>query len=357
MRIAMFYHSLRSCWPHRSAHFLRGIASELSARGHRVQLLDGSVDLDAALDDVDLVLVHEWVDPALVACIGRHRRRASYRLLFHDTYHRAIASRREERHDLQDYDGVLAAGDSIRQRYLAEGWASRAWTWHQAADVRVFKPMGEPATGDVVWVGNWGDGDRAAGLGEFLIAPSRTIGLKGAVHGTRYPQEVVAVIQAAGLRYEGWLPNQEVPRAYARHRATVHIPHRRHSEQLPGVPSMRMFEALACGIALVSAPWEDEEGLFVEGRDYLVARSGEEMARCLRAVVNDRDLASALAVNGRRTIHSRHTCRHRVDQLFGILRELSDQTRGEEKARTIELEPGQMPPPERQAPDLERRAT
>ncbi len=36
MRIALFVHSLRSCWNHGNAHFLRGVATELRARGHDV---------------------------------------------------------------------------------------------------------------------------------------------------------------------------------------------------------------------------------------------------------------------------------------------------------------------------------
>jgi spore maturation protein CgeB len=40
---------------------------------------------------------------------------------------------------------------------------------------------------------------------------------------------------------------------------------------LPGIPTIRVFEALACGIPLVSAPWDDSEHLFRPGEDFLVA--------------------------------------------------------------------------------------
>src|SRR6476659_8686212 len=40
MRVVMFYHSLVSDWNHGNAHFLRGVASELMARGHRVTVLE-----------------------------------------------------------------------------------------------------------------------------------------------------------------------------------------------------------------------------------------------------------------------------------------------------------------------------
>ena len=47
-----------------------------------------------------------------------------------------------------------------------------------------------------------------------------------------------------------------------------------------------MFEALACGIPLISAPWDDCEGLFRAGEDYLSVSSGETMARQLAFVWN-----------------------------------------------------------------------
>ena len=40
MRIVMFYHSVLSDWNHGNAHFLRGIATELAARGHRVAIYE-----------------------------------------------------------------------------------------------------------------------------------------------------------------------------------------------------------------------------------------------------------------------------------------------------------------------------
>ena len=40
LRVALFYHSLVSDWNHGNAHFLRGIASELQARGHEVRIFE-----------------------------------------------------------------------------------------------------------------------------------------------------------------------------------------------------------------------------------------------------------------------------------------------------------------------------
>jgi spore maturation protein CgeB len=374
----MFHHSLRSCWNHGNAHFLRGVIAELLARGHGVTAFEArhgwSItnlietqghaplaaferafpdlaavvrpydpdtlaldDLDQALDGVDLVLVHEWSDRALVARIGAHRNRTrSYRLLFHDTHHRSVtAPDTMAEYALDHYDGVLAFGRVIRDIYLERGWAQRAWTWHEAADTRVFRPIeaagaasGGPGPGgrdrrsDLVWIGNWGDEERSAELHRFLIEPARSLGLRGRVHGVRYPDHARRALAGAGLAYRGWLPNHDVPRVFARHRVTVHVPRRPYVEALPGIPTIRPFEALACGIPLVCSPWHDAEGLFAPGEDFLVARDGQHMELCLRAVLHDAALAHLLREHGLRTIAERHTCAHRVDELLAICRQL-----------------------------------
>jgi spore maturation protein CgeB len=360
VRIAFFYHSLVSDWNHGNAHFLRGVATELLARGHDVRIYEPrngwsranlirehglrplhgfrarfphlrsilynprTLDLDAALDDVDLVLVHEWNEPSLVRRIGAKRARGRFRLLFHDTHHRSVTSPREvARYDLCDYDGVLAYGEVIRGIYLERGWIERAWTWHEAADTRVFKPViGHVRRGDVVWIGNWGDGERTRELERFLYTPARALGLTGSVFGVRYPREAREELARTALVHRGWIANYEVPQVYAEHAVTVHVPRRPYVKKLPGIPTIRPFEALACGIPLVSAPWDDVEGLFRPGEDFLVARTSAQMRRCLRDVLGDRELSRALAQNGLRAINERHTCAHRVDALLAIAAEI-----------------------------------
>jgi spore maturation protein CgeB len=368
MRIVLFTHSLASDWNHGNAHFLRGVARELLARGHDVAAwepagawsaenlvaeagaaaLDGwlaaypalrgvrhvydpaDVDgaLDRALDGADertLVLVHEWNEHALVAAVGRRRAAGGrFRLLFHDTHHRSVTQPESMgAYDLSAYDGVLAFGEAVRQVYLREGWARRAWTWHEAADEQVFRPLpGAPREGDLVWVGNWGDEERTEELREFLLAPVRDLGLGARVHGVRYPDYARQELAAAGIDYAGWLPNYRAPDTFGRFGVTVHVPRRPYVRALPGVPTIRVFEALACGIPLVSAPWDDAEGLFTPGEDFLFARDGVEMRARLRDVLGDPALARALAERGRRTILARHTCGHRADELLAVARDL-----------------------------------
>jgi spore maturation protein CgeB len=84
------------------------------------------------------------------------------------------------------------------------------------------------------------------------------------------------------------------------------------------VPTIRVFEALACGVPLISARWDQTGGLFTPGTDFLVARDGDEMTAHLRRLLDDPDLRQQLAAHGLATVRARHTCAHRVDELLAI---------------------------------------
>jgi spore maturation protein CgeB len=360
-KLVVFCHSLRSDWNHGNAHFLRGVLSECCDRGFDVLTLEpinswsaqnllkdhgpaaleawrevyplvplvvydsARLDLDRVLEGANLVLVHEWNEPELVARIAAHRKSSSsYLLLFHDTHHRVVSAPASMGAvQLDGFDGVLAFGEVLRQAYIRRGWARRAFTWHEAADLRVLRSRPGPARQrDLVWIGNWGDDERTAELQEFLIEPVASLGLSARVHGVRYPPDARQALAEAGVEFAGYLPNFRVPSAFAAAAATVHIPRRPYVRMLPGIPTIRVFETLACGIPLVCAPWDDTEELFTPGEDFLVARSGVEMRGHLDAIRCDPELSVALSEHGRATIEARHSCAHRVDELLAICRAL-----------------------------------
>jgi spore maturation protein CgeB len=361
MRIVYFTHSLRSCWNHGNAHFLRGVLRELIALGHEVKAYEpegawslanlladqGEIGLQPFLtaypelaplsyrrdadivgltEGADLVIAHEWNDPGLIAALGALRKnRSGFRLLFHDTHHRAVSDPAAMRaFDLEGYDGVLAFGESLAEVYRGWGWGNRVFVWHEAADTRHFHlPLVELPRKDLVWIGNWGDGERTVELERFLLRPARDAGLPLEIYGVRYPAPARSLLSAYGATYRGWLANASAPAVFARHIATVHVPRRYYASILPGIPTIRVFEALACGIPLVSAPWEDSEHLFEPGADYLVAADGAAMTRQLRRLRDDEDLRVALVANGLAAIHARHSCAHRAREVLAIFDRLA----------------------------------
>ena len=374
MKIVMFYHSLYSDWNHGNAHFLRGIIKELQKRGHDVDVYEPEggwslqnlvkdhgaerldefrqyypslnpqfynpskkLNYDHILTGADLVIVHEWNEPALVAEIGAQKQRFGYKLLFHDTHHRAVTDTQSmSRFDFKHYDGALVFGDVIKKIYLEQKWVKQVWTWHEAADAEFFTPdRDQEKEGDLVWVGNWGDDERTEELMEFLIGPVKELGLQARVYGVRYPEEAKNALKAAGISYGGWLPNYKVPEIFSRYKVTVHVPRRPYVKNLPGIPTIRPFEALSCGIPLICSPWNDSEGLFTEGMDYLMAADGMDMTYKLSEVLKSAQLAQSLSRNGRETILTRHTCSHRVDELEQILETLSSASMSSTEAPKI----------------------
>jgi spore maturation protein CgeB len=375
LKFVYFTHSLASCWNHGNAHFLRGVLRELILAGHEVAAYEPSgawslenltrdhgeaglaayqdaypelgsitygrdLDLGAALDGADVVIVHEWNEPWLVAEVGAMRRAGNdFTLLFHDTHHRAVSEPEAMRaYDLDGYDGVLAFGETLAEVYRGWGWRDRVFVWHEAADTRLFRPAspspreagrgrvaerpGEGNTG-LVWIGNWGDEERSAELESYLFRPAQRLGLPLDIYGVRYPEHALATLARYGARYHGWAPNARAPEIFARHLATAHVPRRFYVEHLPGIPTIRVFEALACGIPLVSAPWSDSENLFRVGTDFLMARNEAEMEAQLRAVRDDADLRASLIRHGLETILARHTCAHRADELLRVVAALA----------------------------------
>ena len=359
MQIVYLTHSLVSCWNHGNAHFQRGVLRALAGRGHRVlaaeparswsreslvadqgpgpearfsaqfgdiarRIYDGPESLAAVTDGADVVIVHEWTEPDIVAALGRLRRTGRFLLLFHDTHHRAVSEPDAiRRYDLAAYDGVLAFGSTLADVYRSWGWGDRVFIWHEAADTSLFHPPAAPVPrSGAVWVGNWGDGEREAELEAFLLAPARAAGLALDIHGVRYPDAALTLLQSYGGRYHGWIANAAVPALFARYAMTAHVPRRFYTQTLPGIPTIRVFEALACGIPLISAPWQDSEGLFRAGEDFLFARDGEDMRAQMTRLRDDPAFASALAASGLSRIQSHHTCDIRAGELLAITRRL-----------------------------------
>lgn len=364
MKILLFYHSLVSDWNHGNAHFLRGITSELIKRGHDVEVFeprngwsytnwlqeegmqgvkefktaypqlstnfhDEATHFDAVLQDADLVVVHEWNDTPLVKKLGDLKEKHQYNLLFHDTHHRSVTAPAQiGQYDLSSYDGVLAFGKVIKDLYIQNNWTERAWTWHEAADTSIFKPVNSAENkGDLVWIGNWGDDERTDELIDFLIEPVKKLNLDAKMYGVRYPDEALELLDEAGIEYGGYLPSYRVPEVYSRYRCTVHVPRRAYARSLPGIPTIRPFEALACGMPLISAPWQDSENLFRVGTDFKMVQNGKEMVQALNEILENPAKADSLVGHGLETIQNNHTCAHRVDQLLDIHQEISTEVK------------------------------
>ena len=363
LQFRFFAHSWRSDWNHGNAHFLRGLVDELAKLGHEVRCYEAEnawsyvnllreeagerslrefgnafPDLDlrryapehfegfaaSELRDADVVVVHEWNSPQIADAILRLRSRYGFRVLFHDTHHRAYTNPKQiGQFQISEFDGVLAFGEPIRQIYESVFHAVRAWTFHEAADTARFFPRFSDEGSEVNWIGNWGDDERTRELQEFLIEPLAAVRPKrAAAYGVRYPESAKNELLRAGIEYRGYLPNLIAPDVYSNCALTVHVPRRCYANGLSGIPTIRMFEAFACGIPLVCSPWQDLEGLFRRNQDYVCVPDGRAMQAEIAHLLRDDLARRQLSSQAIETIQKRHTCRHRARQFEEICEEL-----------------------------------
>lgn len=366
LRIALFCHSIVSDWNHGNAHFLRGLVRSLKKMGHEVftleeesnwslsnlvqqqgsnpvaefrsrfpfidqrsYVLDGRAHLydwlDETLDGVDACLVHEWNPPDLIKAIGEVSARNGVVSLFHDTHHRALTEpQRFDSMGLESYSAVLAYGPTIASIYRSRLSGPRVLVFHEGADADLFRPLDRPKRSDVVFVGNWGDDDRDGATWRYLIEPSRRApDLRFSLYGVRYPAEVLAAMRECGICWNGWLPNYLAPEVYGSSKMTLHIPRKEYVEALRGTPTIRVFEALACGIPMISAGWADDSGLFEDGTDYLAVFSPSQMLEAVRWLAEDAEARERLSCHGRETVLERHTCDHRAAELVETIGNLA----------------------------------
>ncbi len=145
-----------------------------------------------------------------------------------------------------------------------------------------------------MWIGNWGDGERSAEIVDYLLKPARDAGLPLDIYGVRYPDAARTTL-ARIRRALSWLAGEcrragrvrEASRDRARAAPLLH-------EVLPGIPTIRVFEALACGFR-----WCPRRGTIASicsasAQDFLMVRDGAEMTRALRDLRTIRTLRETL---------------------------------------------------------------
>ena len=341
MRFVMFYHSLVSDWNHGNAHFLRGVARELLRRGatrcvvyepadgwsraepgrpitassrwprspglSRARAADAlrrarrSISTPRSTGPM-WCIVHEWND----AGAGRRgsartgRRRPLRAVLPRHAPPRGHARRRRWRaYDLAPLRRRARLRRAcIRDLYCENGWAARAWTWHEAADTRLFAPLpGEARDGDLVWIGNWGDDERSAELRELLIEPVRAARpVARASRRALTRRRAARRWRAPGSDYARLAA--ELPRARGVRALRADGPRaapavRRGAAGDPDDPHVR-----GAGVrhpAGLARRGTTSRGCSRPARDYLVARDGGEMRRQLRALFTIAVLARGVA--------------------------------------------------------------
>jgi len=175
-----------------------------------------------------------------------------------------------------------------------------------SVDAAQYAPTGAAKRWDLSYLGTY-SADRQPTLERLLIGPARTMqDRRFVVAGPQYPSEIDWPSNVERIDH---LPPSEHAAFYSASRLTLNVT-RADMIAAGWSPSVRLFEAAACGTPIVSDVWDGIESLFAPGRDILLA----EGAGAVEAALNRPDLA-AIGESGRARILERHTADHRAAEL------------------------------------------
>ena len=177
--------------------------------------------------------------------------------------------------------------------------------------------------------------DRQPALDRLLLEPARRLKDHSfVVAGSKYPE---AVAWPQNVMQTAHLPPGNHAEFYGSQRFTLNVT-RSDMKQLGFSPSVRMFEAAACGTPLISDNWPGIETVFRPGSEILVASCERDVVEILSQLPEDRRLGFAAKAKVR--LLKEHTPAHRAIQLEGYYREALAHRRPTDRHanRTSELE-------------------
>ena len=351
LRIAILGLSITSSWGNGHATTYRGLVRELTARGHDVVFLERDVPWYAAhrdmpeppfgrtalyagfeelqarfeeeVRDADLVIVGSFV-PEGVAVGDWVQRTARGITAFYDIDTPVTLARLARgEHDylaprqVAGYDLYLSfTGGPTLRRLEREYGSPRARVLYCSVDPALYFPEQREKQWDLGYMGTYSD-DRQPGVDRLLLEPARRHAQgRFVVAGPQYPQ---GIRWPANVDYKPHLPPAEHRAFYNSQRYTLNIT-RADMIAAGWSPSVRLFEAAACGTPIVSDRWNGIETLFAPGREIVLADRTEDVLQVLRQAGEDERLR--MAERARERILAGHTAAHRAQELEAYALEL-----------------------------------
>jgi spore maturation protein CgeB len=186
-----------------------------------------------------------------------------------------------------------------------------------SVDTDTYKPVSLSTRWDLGYLGTWSE-DRQPALERLLIQPARRwVDGRFAVVGPQYP---ASIRWPANIKREIHLSPREHAGFYGAQRFTLNIT-REAMKEAGYSPSVRLFEAGACGVPIISDWWEGLDAIFEPGREILLSESSDDTLRYLR------DLSERVRVRigaaARKRVLAEHSPLRRAMQLEEYVREAS----------------------------------
>jgi spore maturation protein CgeB len=329
--------SATSSWGNGHATNYRGLVEALRTRGHDVLFLERdrpwyaqARDFDApwislyheldelalwegAVRDADLVLVGSYVpDGCTVAEWALEHARGVTAFWDIDT---PVTAVKLARGDYEYLSPALAERFDLYLSFtsgplLEQLGVRRPTPFYCIADPTLYRPLDVPTLWDLGYLGTYSI-DRQPTVDGLLLAPARAEPTRTfAVAGPQYPPGIDW--PANVTRFEN-LPPADHASFYCAQRFTLNVT-RRDMVEAGWSPSVRLFEAAACGVPVISDWWEGLDSFFEPDTEILVATSARDVERHLE--LDDRTRRE-IGARARTRVLAAHTAEHRALELEG----------------------------------------
>jgi spore maturation protein CgeB len=208
------------------------------------------------------------------------------------------------------------SGGKVLTRLQTDYGARLALPLYCSVDAERYRPIDEKPVWDLGYLGTYSP-DRQPTLERLLIEPARRLPhMRFVVAGPQYPKDIHWPHNVERIEH---LPPHEHVRFYARQRFTLNVT-RADMIAAGWSPSVRLFEAAACGTPIISDAWQGLSELLPENEAIVIACSSDDVCQTLMQTTPEHGRAIAKAAR-RRVVHS-HTGRARAEQLLEALKSL-----------------------------------
>lgn len=215
------------------------------------------------------------------------------------------------------YDLYLSfTGGTTLSKIERQFGARKARPLYCSVDPKIHSPESRTARWDLGYIGTYSE-DRQPALKELLINPARQFPKsRMVVAGAQYPPEMAWPKNVERIVH---LAPGKHRRFYNSQRFTLNIT-RDEMRRVGYSPSVRLFEAAACGTPIISDSWPGLETFLEPGKEILIVRSGRETIEYL-SDLPDKERVQ-IGRNARNRILHQHTAIHRAMELEVYVAEL-----------------------------------
>lgn len=343
--------SITSSWGNGHATTYRGLVRELSGRGHNVLFLERDQEWYAAnrdlpsppygrtelyssvrelkerftdeIGEADFVMLGSYVQDGIEIGEWLTRIAGGVKAFYDIDTPVTLAGLGRERVDyitrrlIPRYDLYLSfTGGPILRRLEKQYGAQMARPFYCSADPDLYYPETRRRSWDLGYMGTYSP-DRQPTLNRLLMGPARRWPTgRFVVAGPQYPKRIRWSCNVRRLEH---LPPAKHRTFYNSQRFTLNVT-RADMIEAGYSPSVRLFEAAACGTPIISDPWTGLESFFEVDSEILVARTGSDvlgflcdMTEAQRRTVGER---------ARQRVLKEHTAWHRAIQLEQYIHQL-----------------------------------